>query len=130
MEKNNAIRRAVRQTPAPELPAGFTGRLMERMQCEAIRRERRETWLLTVGGICCFAALIVTCVQVFWPDFRLQIPDFTIPAFRLPKIVFPHIAFPGADKSLVGMCICIALICIVLLLADLLIRRRLASSRN
>lgn len=50
MEQSDAIRRAVRQVPPPELPAGFTPRLMERMRRETLRRERRETWLLTAGG--------------------------------------------------------------------------------
>lgn len=130
MEKSDAIRRAVRQVPAPELPAGFTPRLMERMRREAARRERRETWLLTAGGVGCFTALISACVTALWPDFRLRIPDFALPRPELPHIGLPHIALPEEDKSLVAMCVCIALAFLVLLLADLMIRRRIASSRN
>ena len=135
MEKSDAIRRAVRQVPAPELPAGFTPRLMERMRREAARRERRETWLLTAGGVGCFTALISACVTALWPDFRLRIPDFALPRpelphIGLPHIELPHIALPEEDKSLVAMCVCIALAFLVLLLADLMIRRRIASSRN
>ncbi|WP_418989286.1 hypothetical protein [Alistipes sp.] len=135
MEKSDAIRRAVRQIPAPELPAGFTPRLMERMRREAARRERRETWLLTAGGVGCFTALISACVTALWPDFRLRIPDFALPRpelphIGLPHIELPHIALPEEDKSLVAMCVCIALAFLVLLLADLMIRRRIASSRN
>ncbi len=130
MEKSDAIRRAVRQVPAPELPADFTPRLMERMRREAARRERRETWLLTAGGIGCFTALISACVTALWPDFRLRIPDFALPRPELPHIGLPHIALPEEDKSLVAMCVCIALAFLVLLLADLMIRRRIASSRN
>ena len=135
MEKSDAIRRAVRQIPAPELPAGFTPRLMERMRREAARRERRETWLLTAGGVGCFTALISACVTALWPDFRLRIPDFALPRpelphIELPHIELPHIALPEEDKSLVAMCVCIALAFLVLLLADLMIRRRIASSRN
>ena len=125
MEKSDAIRRAVRQVPAPELPADFTPRLMERMRREAARRERRETWLLTAGGIGCFTALISACVTALWPDFRLRIPDFA-----LPRPELPHIELAEEDKSLVAMCVCIALAFLVLLLADLMIRRRIASSRN
>ena len=125
MEQSDAIRRAVRQVPAPELPADFTPRLMERMRREAARRERRETWLLTAGGIGCFTALISACVTALWPDFRLRIPDFA-----LPRPELPHIELPEEDKSLVTMCVCIALAFLVLLLADLMIRRRIASSRN
>lgn len=135
MEKSDAIRRAVRQVPAPELPAGFTPRLMERMRREAARRERRETWLLTAGGVGCFTALISACVTALWPDFRLRIPDFALPRpelphIGLPHIELPHIALPEENKSLVAMCVCIALAFLVLLLADLMIRRRIASSRN
>ena len=135
MEKSDAIRRAVRQVPAPELPADFTPRLMERMRRETLRRERRETWLLTAGGIGCFTALISACVTALWPDFRLRIPDFALPRpellhIGLPHIELPHIALPEEDKSLVAMCVCIALAFLVLLLADLMIRRRIASSRN
>lgn len=130
MEKSDAIRHAVRQVPAPELPAGFTPRLMERMRREAARRERRETWLLTAGGVGCFTALISACVTALWPDFRLRIPDFALPRPELPHIELPHIELPEEDKSLVAMCVCIALAFLVLLLADLMIRRRIASSRN
>ncbi|BFK47089.1 hypothetical protein [Alistipes sp. i18-0019-D1] len=130
MEKSDAIRRAVRQVPAPELPADFTPRLMERMRREAARRERRETWLLTAGGVGCFTALISACVTALWPDFRLRIPDFALPRPELPHIELPHIELPEEDKSLVAMCVCIALAFLVLLLADLMIRRRIASSRN
>ena len=108
MEQSDAIRRAVRQVPPPELPAGFTPRLMERMRRETLRRERRETWLLTAGGAGCFAALIAACVTTLWPDFALS----------------------EEDKWLVAMCVCIALVFLALLLADLVIRRRIASSRN
>ena len=113
MEQSDAIRRAVRQVPPPELPAGFTPRLMERMRRETLRRERRETWLLTAGGAGCFATLIAACVTTLWPDFRL-----------------PHFALSEEDKWLVAMCVCIALVFLALLLADLVIRRRIASSRN
>lgn len=130
MEQSDAIRRAVRQVPAPELPAGFTPRLMERMRRETLRRERRETWLLAAGGVGCFAALIAACVTALWPDFRLQIPDFTFSRPELPHLELPHLALPEEDKWLVAMCVCIALAFLALLLADLMIRRRIASSRN
>ena len=103
---------------------------MERMRREAARRERRETWLLTAGGVGCFTALISACVTALWPDFRLRIPDFALPRPELPHIELPHIELPEEDKSLVAMCVCIALAFLVLLLADLMIRRRIASSRN
>ena len=122
MEQSDAIRRAVRQVPPPELPAGFTPRLMERMRRETLRRERRETWLLTAGGAGCFATL--------WPDFRLRITDFALPRPELPHFTLPHFALSEEDTWLVAMCVCIALVFLALLLADLVIRRRIASSRN
>lgn len=130
MEQSDAIRRAVRQVPPPEQPAGFTPRLMERMRRETLRRERRETWLLTAGGAGCFATLIAACVTTLWPDFRLRITDFALPRPELPHFTLPHFALSEEDKWLVAMCVCIALVFLALLLADLVIRRRIASSRN
>lgn len=135
MELNDAIRRAVRQVPPPELPAGFTPRLMERMRRETLRRERRETWLLTAGGAGCFAALIAACVTALWPDFRLRVTDFALPRpelphFTLSHLTLSHLTLSEEDKWLVAMCVCIALVFLALLLADLVIRRRIASSRN
>ena len=121
MEQSDAIRRAVRQVPPPELPAGFTPRLMERMRRETLRRERRETWLLTAGGAGCFAALIAACVTTLWPDFRLRITDFALPRPELPHFTLPHFALSEEDKWLVAMCVCIALVFLALLLADLVI---------
>ena len=89
MEKSDAIRRAVRQAPAPELPAGFTPRLMERIRNDAIRRERREMWLLTAGGIGCFAALIVVCARALWPELEWQIPGIALPRPELPHLALP-----------------------------------------
>ena len=117
MEQSDAIRRAVRQVPPPELPAGFTPRLMERMRRETLRRERRETWLLTAGGAGCFAALIAACVTTLWPDFRLRITDFALPRPELPHFTLPHLTLSEEDKWLVAMCVCIALVFLALLLA-------------
>ena len=48
--KNNIIRRALEQAPGTQLPEGFCERLMERLERESARRERRETWLLGTAG--------------------------------------------------------------------------------
>lgn len=95
---------------------------MERMRRETLRRERRETWLLTAGG--------AACVTTLWPDFRLRITDFALPRPELPHFTLPHLTLSEEDKWLVAMCVCIALVFLALLLADLVIRRRIASSRN
>ena len=49
---------------------------------------------------------------------------------ELPHFTLPHFALSEEDKWLVAMCVCIALVFLALLLADLVIRRRIASSRN
>lgn len=122
MEKSDAIRRAVRQAPAPELPAGFTVRLMGRIHRETARRRRRETWLFTVGGVSCFAVLVVACWRLFFRQAGFDI--------ELQRLELPRFTLPEADKPLLAMCVLVALIFLVLLLADLLIRRRIASSRS
>lgn len=82
------------------------------------------------GGAGCFATLIAACVTTLWPDFRLRITDFALPRPELPHFTLPHFALSEEDKWLVAMCVCIALVFLALLLADLVIRRRIASSRN
>jgi len=74
--------------------------------------------------------LIAACVTTLWPDFRLRITDFALPRPELPHFTLPHFALSEEDKWLVAMCVCIALVFLALLLADLVIRRRIASSRN
>lgn len=134
MEKNDAIRRAVRQSPAPELPTGFTPRLMARMQHEAARRARLETCLLGTGGLGCFAVLIAACGRFLCPDFKQLFSDFALPRFewRVFGLHFelPRFELPEGSESLTELCAGIALIAIVLLLADLVIRHRFAASRN
>ena len=44
--KHNIIRRALEQVPGTQLPEGFCVRLMERLERESERRERRETGVL------------------------------------------------------------------------------------
>ena len=83
---------------------------MERMRRETLRRERRETWLLTAGGAGCFATLIAACVTTLWPDFRLRITDFALPRPELPHFTLPHLTLSEEDKWLVAMCVCIALV--------------------
>ena len=130
MEQSDAIRRAVRQVPPPELPAGFTPRLMERMRRETLRRERRETWLLTAGGAGCFATLIAACVTALWPDCRLRITDFALPRPELPHFTLPALALSEGDKGLVAMGFCSALVFPPLRPAALVTPPRTAPPRN
>ena len=39
------------------MPEGFCVRLMERLERESERRERRETWLLGTAGVLCLLAV-------------------------------------------------------------------------
>ena len=56
--KHNISRRALEQAPGTQLPEGFCVRLMERLERESERRERRETWLLGTAGVLCLLAVI------------------------------------------------------------------------
>ena len=64
--KNNIIRRALEQAPDTQLPEGFCERLMERLERESARRERRETWLLGTAGVLCLLAVIAGLAWYFW----------------------------------------------------------------
>lgn len=64
--KNNIIRRALEQAPGTQLPEGFCERLMERLERESARRERRETWLLGTAGVLCLLAVIAGLAWYFW----------------------------------------------------------------
>ena len=111
----------------PELPAGFTPRLMERMRRETLRRERRETWLLTAGG----RRLLRGADRRLRDDAVAGLPGCESPTSPFPaprRTHLPHLALSEEDKWLVAMCVCIALVFLALLLADLVIRRRIASS--
>ena len=79
--KNNIIRRALEQAPDTQLPEGFCERLMERLERESARRERRETWLLGTAGVLCLLAVIAGLAWYFWyePGVGLHLPD--MPSF-------------------------------------------------
>ena len=95
--KNNIIRRALEQAPGTQLPEGFCERLMERLERESARRERRETWLLGTAGVLCLLAVIAGLAWYFWyePDVGLHLPDMPslpdMPAFTGPgSLNFPN----------------------------------------
>lgn len=85
--KHNIIRRALAQAPGTALPEGFGVRLMERLQRESARRERRETWLLGTAGVLCLLAVIAGLGWYFFyePETGLQLPGLP----RLPE--FPDL---------------------------------------
>ena len=94
--KNNIIRRALEQAPDTQLPEGFCERLMERLERESARRERRETWLLGTAGVLCLLAVIAGLAWYFWyePGVGLHLPDMPsfpdMPGFTGPvSLKFP-----------------------------------------
>ena len=106
--KNNIIRRALEQAPGTQLPEGFCERLMERLERESARRERRETWLLGTAGVLCLLAVIAGLAWYFWyePGVGLHLPDMPsfpvmpsfpdMPAFTSPgSLKFPEPDFPA-----------------------------------
>lgn len=134
--KHNIIRRALAQAPGTELPEGFGERLMERLQCESARRERRETWLLGTAGVLCLLAVIAGLGWYFFyePETGLQLPGLPkLPEFPdLPAL--PDLSglmepaknsAPSAEsRSLYHSCIFIAVAFLCLSGIDLYLRKR------
>lgn len=136
--KHNIIRRALEQAPGTQLPEGFGTRLMERIQRESARREKRETWLLVLSGIGCLAALIAGTGWYFFyePGAGLQLPALPkLPEFpgmpalpdlsgllKLPETPTP--ASPAESSRLTGLYIFIAATFLGLSGIDLYLRKR------
>ena len=106
--KNNIIRRALEQAPDTQLPEGFCERLMERLERESARRERRETWLLGTAGVLCLLAVIAGLAWYFWyePGVGLHLPDMpSLP--RHTRVARPGLhttsrtGFPGRKQAAV-----------------------------
>ena len=126
--KNNIIRRALEQAPGTQLPEGFCERLMERLERESARRERRETWLLGTAGVLCLLAVIAGLAWYFWyvglhmPDMP-SLPD--MPAFTGPgSLKFPEPDFPAESRRLSLFYVFIAATFLGLAGLDLYLRRR------
>ena len=127
MENKDTIRRAMALSAQPELPAGFTARLMERMARRDRRRETVATVAYTAAGIACFAALAVAgagalneyagagahrpALAEHNPFATLHLPSLPMPdSEQLPQI---------EAWGFIGV------VSIVLLLGDITIRRML-----
>lgn len=103
--KHNIIRRALEQAPGTQLPEGFCERLMERLERESARRERRETWLLGIAGVLCLLAVVAGLVWYFFhePGTGLHLPEMPslpyIPSLpNLPSLPsLPSLELPGPD---------------------------------
>lgn len=134
--KHNIIRRALTQAPGTQLPEGFGERLMERLQRESARRERRETWLLGTAGVLCLLAVIAGLGWYFFyePETGLQLPGLPkLPEFPdLPAL--PDLSglmepaknsAPSAESRLLyHSCIFIAVAFLCLSGIDLYLRKR------
>ena len=126
--KHNAIRRALEQAPGTRLPDGFAARLMERLQRESQRRERRETRLLAAAGIVCLLALVAGTACYFWyePGVGVRLPDFHLPA--LPGLseyfALPESPAPDSGGHLPRLYIFVAMSFLGFSGLDLYLRRR------
>lgn len=132
MKRSEAIHRAVERIPIPEPPADLSVRIMERLQRAERHRRRIEVILTGTGltaGIAGIAAVACWALKAegkvteppTWPDSSgWKIPDLEI---SLP-------APAPADAMHWKACILLAAAGLVLLLADLVIRRRIASLRK
>ena len=129
--KHNIIRRALEQAPGTQLPEGFCVRLMERLERESERRERRETWLLGTAGVLCLLAVITGLAWYLWyePGVGLHLPDMPsltdIPALPgLGSIQLPEPDFPAESRRLSLFYVFIAATFLGLAGLDLYLRRR------
>lgn len=132
MKRSEAIRRAVGQIPVPEPPADLSARIMERLRRAERRRRRIEAILTGTGFAAGIAGIAAVARWAFkaegkatespaWPDpAGWEIPDLGI---SLPT--------PAPEDATYGKaCILLAAAGLILLLADLIIRRKIASLRK
>ncbi len=133
MKRSEAIRRAVGQFPTPEPPADLTARIMARLQRAERQRRRIEALFTGTCAAACVAAFAAVARWTFaqvgeetagtpplpkesgwgWPQFEISLPTF-----------------PAEDAAQWKAWVLLAAMGFVLLAADLLIRRRIASLRK
>ena len=135
MKRSEAIRRAIERIPIPEPPADLSARIMKHLR-RAERRRRRIEAILTgtgfaagiagIAGIAAVARWALTAERTAtespaWPDpVGWKMPD---PA--------PPRATPAGEGARYGRAgLVLAAAGRVLLFADLIIRRRIASLRK
>lgn len=129
MKRSEAIRRAVGQIPTPEPPADLTARIMVRLQRAERQRRRIEALLIGTSGVACVAALAAVARWAFARGAEAA-ETFTLPrenVWNWPRIDISLPAFPAEDATLWKAWALLAAAGLVLLTADLLIRRRIAS---
>ncbi len=135
MKRSEAIRRAIERIPIPEPPADLSARIMKHLR-RAERRRRRIEAILTgtgfaagiagIAGIAAVARWALTAERTAtespaWPDpVGWKMPDLEL---SLPT--------PAPEDAMYWKaCILLAAAGLVLLFADLIIRRRIASLRK
>lgn len=150
--RSETIRRAVDRIPVPPLAEGFTACTMECLHRAERRRQRLGRplmvgyGLLGVGALAALSGWIYTQLTgrspiqglaAWWKGVTSgwTLPAFEWPTFDLPQagLSMPQVELPApspeaaAQWKLAGF---LAVAGLVLLIADLLIRRRIASQRK
>lgn len=132
MKRSEAIRRAVGQLPVSEPPADLTARIMVRLQRAERQRRRLEALLVGTCGVACVAALAAVARWAFAQRTAAAgaptLPEESL--WRWPQIGISLPAFPAEDAALWKVWALLAAAGLILLAADLLIRRRIASLRK
>ena len=146
MPRSEAIRRAVDQLPTPPLTGDFTARTMARLQHAEARRQRNERLLRVLYGVLGTASLVALAVWAWWRESTTSplgqlaawwqelkegwsFPRLEQHLPELRQITLPTPSDTGTPEMwiLAGL---LAAAGIVLLIADLLIRRWIASQRK
>lgn len=118
--ESDTLRRAIARLPEPPLPDTFRVQLMERVRREAARRARLETvGLCLTGGV-----LLALLLGGAWFMLRRMAPELSFPGF--PALSAPDFT----DRTLWIDSLRLAALCLLLLGADTLLRRRLRTQRN
>lgn len=130
--KDNMIRRAMMLSAQPELPDGFTERLMKRVQRRRRIRAMAETAAYAVSGIVSFAAVAAAGAWAMskyagTEPHRPEFPTatfFTAPSLpKLPKL--PELPTLGHDElQHIEVWGSMAAASVLFLLCDIIIRRR------
>lgn len=146
MPRSEAIRQAVDRLPVPPLAGEFTARTMARLQHAEARRRRNGQLLRVLYGVLGTAALVAVAVWAWWRESGSSplgqlaawwqelkegwsLPHVEWQAPELPQITLPTLSDTGTPGmwALAGL---LAAAGIVLLIADLLIRRRIAAQQK
>lgn len=147
MSRSEAIRRAVGRIPTPQLAEGFTARTMERLHRAEQRRQRLERLLMVgygllgVGTITVLIGWIYTQlagqspIQGLAAWWERMTSEWTLPTseWKKPDLSLPQVELPAPTPETAALWQIIGLLAVaglMLLIADQLIRRRIAASQR